>query len=221
MFQRIILAAGLGILTACAGARDSRAQEKPAQYIIRGEEAEACECESVCPCVWTKDVTFQECRSVLVWKVEQGSYGNVDLGGTAFAVALTRSGKNIIQSMGKWEGTIYVDDRASEEQKKAIVAILSGKWGKAFAKIDVKSSRIEFRMDGERREATIGTVAVVKAVGIKGSDGKVPAIEHPPFAIIPKLYCALAEVHTFDDGVTKWDFSGRNAFYGPFVYQGQ
>ena len=51
--------------------------------------------------------------------------------------------------------------------------------------------------------------------------GKVPAIESPPFAIIPKLYCAKADVHTFDDGATKWDFSGRNAFYGPYEYSGR
>ena len=53
------------------------------------------------------------------------------------------------------------------------------------------------------------------------ADGKVPAIENPPFAIIPKLYCAKADVHTYDDGATKWDFSGRNAFYGPYEYQGR
>jgi len=127
MFTRFILAAGAAALLACSGTRASGAQDKLVDYVIRGEEAEACECDSVCPCVWTKDVTFQECRSVLVWKVEQGSRGAVDLSGTAFAVALTRSGKNIVQAMGKWEGTIYTDERATEEQKNAIVAILSGK----------------------------------------------------------------------------------------------
>jgi hypothetical protein len=203
----------------CAG--EARAQEKQPSWLLRGEEAEACECESVCPCVWEKDVTFQECRSVLVWQVTQGSYGPTDLSGSVFAVALTRSGKNIVQAMGKWEGTIYVGDRASEEQKKAIVAILSSKWGKAFAKIEVRSAPIDFRKEGDRREATIGKVAVLKMAGIKGSGGSVPTIENPPFAIIPKLYCAKAATHTFDDGVTKWDFSGRNAFYGPFEYRNE
>jgi len=221
MFQRITLWAGILAGGALGCAPESSMGAKSSGWMLRGEEVEGCECESVCPCVWEKDVTFQECRSVLVWRVDRGSYGSTDLSGTVFAVALTRSGKNIIQAMGHWEGTIYVGDRATEVQKKAIVSILSGKWGKAFSKVDVKSAPIEFRKEGDRRSATVGTVAVLKTSGIKGSDGKVPSIENPPFAIIPKLYCAKAETHTFDDGVTKWDFSGRNAFYGPFEYSGE
>ena len=221
MFQRLMLAAGVAALVACSAAHPSNAQDKPVEYSIRGEEAEACECDSVCPCIWTKDVSFSDCRSVLLWTIERGSYGSLDLSGTAFALALTHSGKNVVGTMGKWEGIIYTDDRASEAQKKAIVAICSTKWGKAFAKVDVKSAPIEFHKDGDKRSATIGKVAVMKMTGIQGSDGKVPAIENPPFAIIPKLYCAKADVHTYDDGATKWDFSGRNAFYGPYEYQGR
>ncbi len=221
MFQKLMLAAAVTALVACGGARPSTAQDKPVEYSLRGEELEACECDSVCPCIWTKDVSFTDCRSVLVWTIARGSYGSLDLSGTKFGLALTHSGKNIVGSMGKWEGTIYTDERASEEQKKAIVAICSAKWGKAFAKVDVRSAPIEFRIDGNKREATIGKAAVVKMTGLAGSDGKVPAIENPPFAIIPKLYCAKADVHTFDDGATKWDFSGRNAFYGPYEYSGR
>jgi hypothetical protein len=47
--------------------------------------------------------------------------------------------------------------------------------------------------------------------------GKVTAIENPPLAMYPKLYCARADVHTYS-GDLAWDFSGRNAFYGPFEY---
>jgi hypothetical protein len=221
MFTRsIVTLAGLAILgLGCA--QGARAQDRKESYSIRGQEVEACECDSVCPCVWAKDNTFGDCRAVMVWRVDAGSYGSVDLQGTAFAVALTHSGKNVVQTMGKWEGTIYVTDKASEAQKNAIVAILSGKWGKAFAKVDVRSAPLEMKMDGERREAQIGKIATLKMAGLAGSGGKVPAIENPPFALIPKLYCAKAETHLFDDGSAKWDFSGRNAFYGPFEYKSE
>jgi hypothetical protein len=221
MFARISMWALVGGCVILGCARDTRSESKPAAYQIQGEEAEGCECDSVCPCVWEKDVTFQDCRSVLVWHVQKGSHGATDLGGRTFALALLHSGRNVVQAMGHWEGTIYVDDRASEEQKKAIVAICSSRWGKAFSKVDVKSAPIEFRKEGDRRTALVGQIAVLKISGIKGSDGKVPSIENPPFAIIPKLYCAKAETHTFDDGTTKWDFSGRNGFYGPFEYKGE
>ena len=157
----------------------------------------------------------------MVWHVASGSYGATDLQGTTFAVVLTKSGKNVVQTMGKWEGIIYVGDKASEAQKQALVAILSGKWGKAFAKIDVQSAPMDFKSHGDQREATIGKIATLKMTGIAGSGGKVPSIENPPFALIPKLYCAKTETHTFDNGTSKWDFSGRNAFYGPFEYKNE
>lgn len=28
----------------------------------------------------------------------------------------------------------------------------------------------------------------------------------------------MADIHTYHDGSAEWDFSGRNAFYGPFEY---
>jgi hypothetical protein len=221
MITRFIAALGFVVLVGLGRAGGAMAQEKAPSYVLRGEEAEGCECESVCPCVWAKDDTFGDCRAVMVWHVDSGTYGSTDLKGSLFAVALTKSGKNVVQSMGKWEGTIYVGDRATEAQKNAIVAILSGKWGKAFAKVDVKSAPMTFKSEGDKREASIGKGISLKIAGIPGSNGKVPSIENPPFALIPKLYCAKAETHTFDDGAAKWDFSGRNAFYGPFEYKSE
>ena len=196
-------------------------QDRTPSYAIHGEQAEGCECESVCPCIWTKDVSFQDCRGILAWHVTGGAYGGTDLKGVSFCVVLKKSGKNVAKAMGTWEGTIYVSDSASEEQRRAAVGFLSGKWGKAFAKVDVKTAPIDFRVDGERREVTIGKVAVLKIAGIPGSNGKVPSIENPPFALIPKMSCAMASVHTFDDGAVKWDFGGRNGFYGPFEYKNE
>jgi hypothetical protein len=212
----IVALALVGSLVRAAGA-----QEKKVSFDLRGQEVEACECDSVCPCVWAKDNTFGDCRAVMVWRVDSGKYGSVDLQGTLFAVALTKSGKNVVQAMGKWEGVIYVGEKASKEQKDAIVAFLSGQWGKAFAKIDVRSAPMELKVDGDRREARIGKVAELKMAGLPGSGGKVPSIENPPFALIPKLYCAKSELHSYEDGAVRWDFSGRNAFYGPFGYKSE
>lgn len=204
------------VVMGCAGAP---AQEKAPSYVLRGQQAEACECDSVCPCVWAKDVTFQDCRSILAWHVTEGKYGDTDLKGITFALALRKSGKNVVKTMGTWEGTIYVSDNATPAQKNAAVGFMSGKWGKAFAKVDVKSAPVEFKAEGEHREITIGKVAMVKIAGIPGSNGKVPTIENPPFALIPKMSCAVASVHTYEDDGAKWDFAGRNGFYGPFEYK--
>jgi len=192
------------------------AQDKP-DYHLKGEAIEACECEAVCPCVFTKDATFAECRGNLVFVVSEGSYGKTDLKGTAFAITLTKTDHNMLKAMGKWEGVLYVSDKATVDQRRAIEDFVKGKWGTAFAKLDVKSVPITTKIEAEHREATLGKAATIKISAMKNPDGTVPAIENPPFALYPKLYCAKADVHTYSDG-SKWDFSGHNAFYGPFDY---
>lgn len=208
-------------LVGFGGVSEAAPQEKTASYSIHGEQMEGCECHSVCPCVWAQDVSFQDCRGILAWHVTGGAYGGTDLQGVTFCVVLKKTGKNVVKTMGSWEGTIYVGDSASEAQRNAAVGFLSGKWGKAFAKIDVKSAPVAFKVDGERRELTIGKISTLKIAGNPGSNGKVPVIENPPFALIPRLSCATASIHTYDDGGAKWDFSGRNGFYGPFEYKSE
>lgn len=219
--NRIRMSVAIVAIVVFAGVGSTPAQEKSPTYELRGEQAEGCECDSVCPCVWAKDVTFQDCRGILAWHVTSGAYGGTDLQGVTFCVALRKTGRNVVKTMGSWEGTIYVSDTASPAQKTAAVGFLSGKWGKAFAKIDVKSAPIAFKAEGEHREVTIGRVASLKIAGIAGSNGKVPAIENPPFSLIPKMSCAVASVHTYEDDGAKWDFSGRNGFYGPFEYKSE
>lgn len=192
----------------------------PAPYTLKGEEMEACECTVSCPCVWQKETTYEQCRAMLAWCVTEGNHGKTDLKGMTFALVLLRSGKDIEKAMGHWEGVLYITDKATAEQKQAIVEILRGKFGKAFAHLDVSSAPVEMKYEGERHELTIPKIATVKIVALKGANGKVPAIENPPSPVvaIPKLYCAQAEVNTYDDGAIQWDFAGRNAFYGPFEY---
>lgn len=211
------LTVSLLALAALAG----MAQDKPTPYSIKGEAFEACECDTYCPCVWKKDVTFEQCRALVIWNVSEGSYGKTDLKGVTFVLALTKSAKNLVKAMGSWEGILYVSDKATDDQKKAVVEFASGKWGKAFAKIDVKSVPVEVKIEAEAKELKMGKIADLKISALKGGNGKVPVIENPPFSLYPKLFCAQAGVHRYDDGTTQWDFSGRNAFYGPFEYKSE
>ncbi len=186
-------------------------------YSIKGEAFEACECQAPCPCVWTKDATFGQCRGTLVWTVTQGTYAKTDLQGVIFALTVTKSAENMVRSLGKWEGVLYISDKANAEQRRAVEGFVKGKWGSAFVKLETKSVPIETKLGPEEKEAAIGKVSTIKVSPLKNADGTIPAIEHPPFSMYPKLYCAKASVHTYKDEA-RWDFSGRNAFYGPFEY---
>lgn len=197
--------------------QEKAAPQEKTPYSIKGEAIEACECAPFCPCVWNKDATFGECRGTVGFTISSGSYGKTDLKGVLSALTVTKSGKNMVQGLGKWEGVLYIGEKASAEQKWAVEEFVKGKFGPVFGKLEVKSAPIETKVEADRRELTMGKISTVKIAAIKNQDGTTPVIENPPFSLYPKLYCAKAEVHTYDDGV-KWDFAGHNAFFGSFDY---
>jgi hypothetical protein len=190
---------------------------RPEPYQLKGMSFEGCECESVCPCVFQNDASYNDCRGILAWKVDEGSYGKTDLKGLVFAVALTKSGKNMEQVLGKWEGVVYLSDQSTDEQKKAVTEVLKAELGADFGKLEIKTAPLTVKCEGERHSIEIGQVGTLRIVTIKGASGKVPVIENAPFpGALPRLHCAKAEVNTYDDGTSKWDFAGRNGFYGAF-----
>jgi len=225
--KSLLAATALAIAAAgCAGAGRSEhtmsMAKAKAPYVLKGEQVEGCECMSVCPCVFAHDVTFADCRGTMVWHVNEGRYGSTDMAGVTFALSLLKSGKNVVKTMGTWEGVIYVSASATADQKAGVVDFLSTNWGKAFSKIAVKSEPIDFKRDGEKYDVRIGTIAALKTEPLKGAGGKAPTIEHASFSLIPELHCATTTVNTFDDGAgAKWDFKDRNSFFGPFDYRGE
>ncbi len=200
--------------TAPAGA--AKAPATPA-YHLKGDYFEGCECTSVCPCVWSKDATFDQCRGLSAWHVTEGAYGATDLKGLDFAAALTKTGKNVDKSAGKWEGVVFLPQSATAAQREAVAAILKNEMGSAFAKMETRTAPVSIRGAAGSEELTVGSTAHLKIAALKGANGKVPRIENPisPL-VIPVNYLARSTVNTFRDGASKWDFAGRNSFFGPF-----
>ena len=229
MRQFLILAVVAAFGVAGAGCASSGHEEQhppmakaKSAYLMKGDQVEACECSSVCPCVFANDATFADCRGIMAYHIREGHYGTTDLGGISFALVLLKSGKNVPKTMGSWEGAIIVGSNATAEQKAGIVDILSTNFGKAFSKVDVRSEPIDFKREGNKFEVHVGKIAVIKTTPLQGHDGKVPTIQHATFSMIPVVHCATATENTYDDGKgVKWDFKERNSFFGPFDYHGE
>ncbi len=85
------------------------------------------------------------------------------------------------------------------------------------SELEFHAAPVEVKSESDHKEFLIGKISTVKITALKNSEGRIPAIENAPLSLYPKMYCAKADVHTFNDGA-KWDFSGRNAFFGPFDY---
>jgi hypothetical protein len=98
---------------------------------IRGTYFESCNCDAVCPCRRIDGVpggrsTHGVCMGVLSWLVDEGAADDVDLGGLAAALAIRYSDD---EPGSPWTWILYLDARASEEQRLALEGIFTGRRG--------------------------------------------------------------------------------------------
>jgi hypothetical protein len=188
-------------------------------FQVKGEQFEGCQCDTYCPCVFSKDATFGECRALVVWKITEGTCGKTDLAGTSAVIAVTKIGKNVDKEIGHFEGTVYISEKASEDQRKALTEVYKGVFGPAFAKLDFKTADIDIDGEAGNYDMTMGKLAHLKMEPLRGVNGEITTVSNPPSPIaLPTFHYAKATTHTFDDGSNKWDFANRNAFYGNFEH---
>ncbi len=102
---------------------------------IRGSYFESCNCDAICPCRRIDDVpggrsTHGECKGVLSWLIEDGVADETDLSGLPVAMAIRYSDD---EPGSPWTWVLYLDARASGEQREALEAIFTGRSGGAAA----------------------------------------------------------------------------------------
>ena len=207
-----------GLFAACAA--DSAAPvEKAAavNYAVKIHEFEGCECNSVCPCVFSSDTTFVDCRGITVFTITEGIYGTTRLKDVSCALVFTWAGKNMESNMGKWKGVLYTSDQGTPAEREAIMGLLRVMMGDAFATLEQRTAPIQIIRQGDIHDLTVGTVARLRIHGVKGPNGEITKILNAPSPLAyPVMFCTLADVHTYNDGKSSWSFTGRNGFYADF-----
>ncbi len=98
---------------------------------IRGSYFEACNCDAICPCRRVDGTpggrsTHGFCTGVLSWVITEGAEGAVDLAGLSTALALSYDDD---EPGSPWTWILYLDARASANQRAALEAIFSGRLG--------------------------------------------------------------------------------------------
>lgn len=102
------------------------------EWMIRGPEIAACNCDYSCPCQFNALPTDGDCRATVAIHIEEGFHGKVRLDGLTFAMVAAWP-KAI--HMGNGEALPIVDERATAEQRNAILTIMSGQDSEAGANV--------------------------------------------------------------------------------------
>ena len=145
------------------------------QWTMLGEYMESCNCDYLCPCIYTNPqgpVTHDHCTAALVFRIDAGSYGDTKLVGLKFALVI-RSGK--VMADGNWVFAGVVDEQADDAQRQALAAIVGGEAGgppgfirdnlvSDFRGVEFKP--IEFNLDGLKRSTVIPDIVSFEIEGV-------------------------------------------------------
>ena len=98
---------------------------------IRGSYFESCNCDAICPCRRIDGVqggrsTHGVCMGVLSWLIREGEADGTDLAGQTAALALRYSDD---EEGSPWTWVLYLDARASPDQRDALERIFTGRLG--------------------------------------------------------------------------------------------
>ena len=202
-----------------------------ASWQISGEYMESCNCDYLCPCVYTNPqggATNDNCTAVLVFRIDRGRHGDTVLDGLCFALVL-RSGK--VMADGNWVFSCVVDERANAAQRAALAAIASGEAGGTPGMIrsalvsdfrGVLFKPIDFRMDGLKRSVSIPDVAAfaIEAVTPRTRPDEPMYIDNTAHPANQRLALAQARslrVQGFGLDLTM-SGKGNNGHFAPFAW---
>jgi hypothetical protein len=131
---------------------------------------------------------------------------------------------------GKWKVALYVDETATEDQKKGLTQIFSGQGGGPPGALvplieevlGVHSTGIEYRAEGKRRSFRIPNVAEAEIEAIPGQGEADITVNNHPLAVAPGQAAVVARSKNarYNDHGIQLEVSGKNGFYSPFVYEG-
>jgi hypothetical protein len=187
--------------------------------------AEACTCAAACPCIMLSDPTEGTCTAIVGWHIDRGQYADIALDGLNVAVGVYTPGNMAAKD---WSAVLYLDDRATEAQRNALIQIFAGKAGGHPARIaqhiatvaGVETVSIQFETDGKGGRMKIGRVGEAEWQPIEGQGGGTVTIEGNPLAISPGHPAVVGRASSarWNDHGIAFDVSGRQAMVAPFSY---
>jgi hypothetical protein len=199
---------------------EERMQGTREVYSLQGTLLEACSCDVLCPCWIGEDPDRGDCRAFLSYHFDTGRIQGLDVSGLS-VVAATYIPGNVLA--GNWEQVVFVDDRATPEQRDAILAALGGKLGGPLADLAQLVGTVhgvETATIAHEVETGVGTLMIEGTVEARmepyrGPSGDVTTLQNSIFSTVPGSPAWVSKASRNRLSLPKygweWEFEGRNA----------
>ena len=197
-------------------------------YTIEGRLLEVCTCAAICPCWVGEDPDGGTCDSSLSWYVDAGTVRGVDVSDRCIALSVHIPG-NVLA--GNWKAVVYVDDRCTEEQQEALLAVFTGALGGPIADlaaligevVAVERAPMTFTVEDGEGTLRVGSVVEAHLAPFQGATGRTTTLSETVFSTIPGSPTVPGKASMFrQSGATlgrpDLDISGRNSVQGAFRF---
>jgi hypothetical protein len=164
--------------------------------------AESCSCTVSCPCNFGGEPSRMPCEGNRFIAIDKGHYQDVDLAGVQLLVTF---------NMRNWS-KIYVSDRVSERQMKAVEAMLPLAFA-GFHKGMLSFTKAPITMEAsESRVRFSGPESSVDMEVIKGFNGQAITVHNLPSAVFQDYTQFRSVSHTHSTTAHTWSHKGTNGF---------
>ena len=172
-------------------------------WTIKGREFLNCNCSYGCPCQFNALPTHGFCQAVSGMQIEEGVHGTTKLNGLRFAGIFRWPGAI---HMGHGESVFVIDERATPDQRNALLRIVSGEdtepgktifqvFSTTFEKVhDPIFAAIDFDVDVDQRRARLKVPGLIDTRG-EPIKNPVTGLEHRARIDLPNGFeYSIAEV---------------------------
>ncbi|HEV2078411.1 MAG TPA: DUF1326 domain-containing protein [Allosphingosinicella sp.] len=193
------------------------------EWQIRGPSILNCNCDWGCPCQFNALPTYGDCRGVVAMEIEEGHFEDIPLDGVRFALMVAWP-KAIHEGHG--EALPIIDSSATEEQRNALLTIISGQesepgatifnvFAATFDKVhDPVFTKIDFEADKEARTARARVEGLLDT-RVEPIRNPVTGAEHRIQVSIPEgfeyRHAEYASGNTRTEGPVPMSWEGRHA----------
>ena len=198
-------------------------------WAIRGELALNCSCDLFCPCVVSLGAaapTHGYCQAWVGIRIDQGYKDGLSLDGINVAMLLDIPGR---MGEGGWKVGLYIDERASAKQVKALEAILSGNSGGTTGLfrllvaefLGTQRVPVTYDIEGDVRHLRAGSAILASIEPIRGANrDDYVSIENTTYWMGPKVIVAKGLKSKLRDFGRVWTFDECSAELCPIEWSG-
>ena len=194
---------------------------KKGGYLLEGTLLEACSCGVLCPCWVGENPDLGECFAAIAWHYDKGRIGSVDVSGLT-AVSITHIPGNILTPKS-WRAVLFIDAKATDEQKNAIVGAIAGEYGGPLADLFQLVGKVEavktapIRHDVEDGHGVLEIPGVLEAEmdPYRNSDGRMTTLRDSIFSTVPGTPAYVSKQSRYRVNLPEfgmvWEYKNSNA----------